>query len=498
MKKLFRGLAILSFAIVAMILVDTKVHAQDMILPFNVETNGALTEETKDNTYLIHVPESGRVHFDMTSYVDKETYIALYDLDNKKIFDEYSTGSSLTPARYTRWEDLEAGTYRLKIYDGSWSKDQAGTFKIKTTFASAGNTETEPNNGTIEAQSLPFNKTINGFLSWDNTVDYYKVTVPSSGRVSFDFTSYVDNRTYISLIDEDNNKVFDDYITGTSKNPSKDTRSVDLNKGSYYLKVYDGDDYDRHTGKYVFKAAFSAAGNGDTEPNNGIVEAISLQATKKITGFLAWDDTVDIYKIDVKNPGKVTVDLTSYVDSRTYIEIVNSNNKTISDEYVSGSSINPSKYKKPIMLDAGSYYIKIYDGDDYERHTGKYYLTVALPADKHLGRILIRSNNQYLYNPKGTAVRKLKAQEGLRVYKVLADRYDVGGGNYVKKNKANLFYLGHVWSSSYSMRVYTPEGYSFKSFDPKEPVRVYGLSDGRYNVGGGYYIIAEDYIQFDR
>lgn len=496
-SKVLKNLAILSVLIlISFFQFGTKAEAAEFNLPFNVKTTGVLTKETTANNYTITVTEAGRLSLDITSYVDTLTYITLYDSNNKEIIDDYSRGSSVNPARYTSWADVEPGTYRLKISDDDYAS-HTGSYEINMTFAPAGNyNEVEPNNGTVEAQSIQFNQKINGFLSWDNTADYYKITVERTGQLNLDLSSYVDTLTYITLLDEDNNAVIDDYVRGSSKNPAKYNESVDVNKGTYYLKVYD-EDYSRHTGKYILNTTFDVANNNDQEPNNGIVEAQKITYNKPITGFLAWDDTVDVYKIDVTVPGKVGIELSSYVDSLTYIDLLDSNNDTLIDEYVRSSSSNPAKFKESIELEKGTYYLKVYD-DDYSRHTGKYTLTVTPPPNKHIGRVLIRSNDQYLYSPTGAKSRKLRQSEGLRIYNVLSDRYDVGGGFYVKKTKVNLFYVGHVWSKRYDLKVYEPDGSFFKYFDPKQPVRVYGYSNGRYDVGNGYYVKAENDVQFDR
>ncbi|WP_078431827.1 pre-peptidase C-terminal domain-containing protein [Metabacillus halosaccharovorans] len=495
--KFLKNLALLSVLVfIGFLQFGVKAEAAGVNLPFNVKTSGVLTKDTTANNYTITITEAGRLSLDMTSYVDTFTYITLYDSSNNVIIDDYTRGSSVTPAKYTNWVDVEPGTYRLKISDGDYESN-TGSYEITPTFTSAGNfNEVEPNNGTVEAQPLKFNEKLNGFLSWDNTADYFKITVERSGQLNIDLSSYVDTFTYITLLDEDNNEVMDGYVQGSSKNPAKYIQSVDVNKGTYYLKVHDGD-YEQNTGKYVVNTTFAAANNNDQEPNNGVVEAQKLTYNKSITGFLAWDDTVDMYKIDVTVPGKVGIDLTSYVDSFTYIELLNSNNNSLIDEYVRSSSGTPTKFKESIELEKGTYYLKVHDGD-YEQNTGKYLLTVTPPPNKHIGRVLIRSKEQYLYSPTGAKSRKLRQNEGLRIYKVLSDRYDVGGGYYVKKTKVNLFYVGHVWSKRYSLGVYEPDGSYFKSFDSKEPVRVYGYSNGRYDVGNGYFVNVDDDVQFDR
>lgn len=116
------------------------------------------------------------------------------------------------------------------------------------------------------------------------------------------------------------------------------------------------------------------------------------------------------------------------------------------------------------------------------------------------GRVLIKSKDMVLYNPQGKVHRKLTQYEGLRVYDVQSDRYQVGGGYYVLKGSKEdtLYYYGHVFSKDRYMYVYSPDGKLYKKFLPMQTARVYSMENGRYQVGGGYYVIPASHVQLDR
>lgn len=116
----------------------------------------------------------------------------------------------------------------------------------------------------------------------------------------------------------------------------------------------------------------------------------------------------------------------------------------------------------------------------------------------HIGRVLIKGSDLVLYNPEGKVHRKLKQYEGLRVFEVQNDRYQVGGGYYVKKTKDTLFYIGHVYNKDQYLYVYKPNGEVFKKFKPMENVQVYSTENGRYDVGAGYYVLPDFHVNFDR
>lgn len=359
-------------------LFQKKAEAAEFNLPFNTEVHGVLTKGITSNTYNLVINEAGRLTLDLTSYVDKNTYIQLLDNNNKKIWDTRTTGSSLNPAKLNKWVDLEPGKYFLKINGNDYWDENTGKYILKATFKKAGNNEIEPNNGVIEAQAITFNQLVTGFLSWNDTIDMYKITLKKPGRLGIDISSYVDSYTYIRLYDNNNKEIFSTNTEGSSKNPAKYMKTIDLEPGNYYLNINGDSLWDRNTGKYQLKTTFTAANSNETEPNNGIVEAQTLPFNKTITGFLSWNDTEDYYKISLPKKGKVTFTSVSYVESYTNFQLINNRNEVVVNNYATGSSKNPAKYSNTIVLEKGIYYFRVYS--DLKSNTGKYTLNISSPV----------------------------------------------------------------------------------------------------------------------
>ncbi|MED4401344.1 hypothetical protein [Metabacillus fastidiosus] len=118
--------------------------------------------------------------------------------------------------------------------------------------------------------------------------------------------------------------------------------------------------------------------------------------------------------------------------------------------------------------------------------------------DSHIGRVLIKQKDIKLYNPKGKVHRTLKKGEGLKVFKENNDSFDVGGGYYVKKSKNTLFYTGSIYNVDKQMNIYSTKGKLYKKVPIGNTIRVYGFEDGKYLIGGGYYINFDYYIQYDK
>lgn len=119
-------------------------------------------------------------------------------------------------------------------------------------------------------------------------------------------------------------------------------------------------------------------------------------------------------------------------------------------------------------------------------------------SNAHYGRVLIKQAGIKQYTPKGAVHKTLKKGEALKVFKENADSYDVGNGYYVKKEKNTLFFTGTIYGTEAPLSVYSSNGKLFKKFAIDEPVRAYGFKDGKFQVGGGYYVPAADHILYER
>lgn len=239
-----------------------------------------------------------------------------------------------------------------------------------------------PSISKAEENILPFDTDVEGYLVKNDAIDIYTIKVPSAGNVGLKLTSYVADSAYIKLYDEDNNTVFEDYVDGNEQNPGKYSNNIDLEAGTYYVKIYDKYGSD-DTGKYILKASFTSAQNIESEPNGGTENANSLAFNNEVRGFLSWNDSADTYKITVPKAGEVSVDLASYVNDTAYIILMDDYNNTIIEDNVNGSSVNPGKYYNSVDLEAGTYFIKIYDKYDSD-NTGVYTLkTEFAPANNN-------------------------------------------------------------------------------------------------------------------
>lgn len=265
-----------------------------------------------------------------------------------------------------------------------------------------------------------------------------------------------------------------DSIQFTTQRSEKGTLVIDIKKNKYHaMEMY----RDKKTMEGSFPADLYAQPYMFDGRNESAKQAISDQNHQKIE-FLNRNSAKDF-----------TIRTVFYID----------NPKSDKNYYLGGPGMgDPSAF----FFEAKFYPNQNLTGLTKTERTD--YLERAdnngIPPTKvsHIGRVLIKGKDMVLYNSKGQVHRKLTQNEGLRVYEVQSDRYQVGGGYYVKKSKDTLYYVGHVYSKDRYMYVYNPNGKLFKKFVPKQTARVYSTDKGRYQVGAGYYVIPNFNVEFDR
>ncbi|AEP00018.1 Ig-like domain-containing protein [Heyndrickxia coagulans] len=369
---------VLAIALILPALVLQTGHASastTQTLNFNTTVTNTISNKNAEQVYKITLPSAGTVKVNLNSYIEA-VILDLTDENGKSVWgysrDIYD-GSASTPKQWSDQADLEAGIYYIKI---SQSSDYTGKYDLKVGFNTAGNNETEPNNGTSQAQPITLNtQKINGFLSLNDDTDCYKFILKQAGTIDV----HVDSNIYdasLDLLDESGNDVWgidEDIYGGSSQTPKQWSKSVDLEAGTYYIKISNSSGY---TGKYNLYVNYTPAGNNEVEPNNGTSQAQELSNGQKVTGFLSWSDDTDVYKVNLPKAGNLKISLDSSIDW-AYVDLIDANGNNIWDEesVYDGTKETPKQWMKDADLEAGTYYIKIHSPE-----TGTYHLSTWFTA----------------------------------------------------------------------------------------------------------------------
>lgn len=371
---------ILAIALIFPSLFSQTSHASastTQTLNFNTTVTNTISNKNTEQVYKITLPSAGTVKVNLNSYIEAVT-LDLTDENGKSVW-SYSRdiydGSASTPKQWSDQADLEAGTYYIKI---SQADDYTGKYDLKVGFNTAGSNEKEPNNGTSQAQPITLNtQKINGFLSLNDDTDCYKLILKQAGTIDVHVDSYI-NAALLDLLDKNGKNVWElgeVIYGGSSQTPKQWSKSVDLEAGTYYIKISNSDDY-TETGKYNLYVNYTPAGNNEVEPNNSTSQAQGLSNGQKVTGFLSWSDDTDVYKVKLTKAGNLKISLDSSIDW-AYVDFTDANGNNIWGEepVYDGTKETPKQWIKDADLEAGTYYIKIHGPD-----TGTYDLSTWFTA----------------------------------------------------------------------------------------------------------------------
>ncbi len=134
---------------------------------------------------------------------------------------------------------VEAGTYYVKIvpWNNSWVVDS--TYTLDVYFTASEEYETEQNNSSAKADSLPLFGEVKGSVSTSKDTDWYKLVLPASGKVNFSFTHLVESETNPrwTVYVYSNNGYSQLKSWNISPNLNLTNSGIDLNAGTYYVCV---------------------------------------------------------------------------------------------------------------------------------------------------------------------------------------------------------------------------------------------------------------------
>ncbi|MGY0691345.1 hypothetical protein ACW2QC_00970 [Virgibacillus sp. FSP13] len=333
-----------SWLFIALILLSTSffplqtVSASTDALTFGEEVSGNITEETPTKTYKFVIDQTGKIDLAVSSYM-RSLNVEVVDEDgNKAIGKRVSGGDSNTPSKWSGIQYLEAGTYYVNVFDSFYH--DTGNYKFTINYTNTKNTEVESNNGTVIAESLAFDQLVQGQLSFNDNQDVFKLTVPSTGKINIDLSSYM-RSLELEVVDKDGKVAIDKRVHGgDSTTPKQWSGTQYLEAGTYYVKVYD--DFYHDTGLYTVSVGFTDTNNTEMEPNSGTEIAQKLDFNKLIQGQLSFNDNQDVFKITVPSAGKIDIDFSSYMRSLE-LEVVDEDGKVAIDKRVHGGIVLPLK-----------------------------------------------------------------------------------------------------------------------------------------------------------
>ena len=261
----------------------------------------------------------------------------------------------------------------------------AGT-PVKTARATS-MSESEPNDTAGTANTIKINMFINGNLSTEDDVDWYKFTIPIDGYivVNFKHTDVSSTSVYwkFEIYQSDGVTHYDgvDTYHSVPGNENVSSCQMGIGVGDYYLKVYS--DY-YSDAAYSINIDFTPSNNWETEVNNSYSQADEIGRNAVYFGSLRSRGDVDWYKFTLDSYCELDIKF-SHInlessDTYWYVELLDSDAYScITEFYVTGDSENT--FSGFVSFSSGTYYLKI----SSHNHSDVMYAVSLTEKHEHTG-----------------------------------------------------------------------------------------------------------------
>ena len=306
--------------------------------------------------------------------------------------------------------------------------------------------------------------------------------------------SYVETYNII-LYDNNGKEIWDDLYNSwnSSLEYISHVYNLYLEKGSYSLVI------EAYRGKetYKLKTGFLSSGTNVPEPNNSFNNAHQVNFGITYTGQTSWNDEYDNFKFTLTKSGRVTINLTSYMESCNFYIYDLSGKELDSHTYISwNSSQGYIGQTYTYDLEKGDYYIKIVRTLDY--CSGKYKI-----------KFDFKSANATNTEPDNTYQTGTKLNMGQYYYGQIAlnDSHDIYRFSLSSKTTLRINFTSYmeychirilnnagseVWGDTY-LGWNESQGYISKSYSQTLDAGDYAIQvEQCYDATGTYKILVND------
>ena len=360
----------------------------------NESVHGSIGDKNDKDWYRVYVPSDGAVsfQFEHTVLSSTNTYWEMYLYQSDGVTPIYGKDTYWNipgnENKTTAEMGLPAGTYYIQILPYSSSRYDTSTYTLRVNHTASNVWETEINNSASTADMISVNTDYYGSICGKNDGDWYAVTVPQNGYVTFQFSHTVlsSTSTYWEMYLYQSDGVTPIYGKDTywniPGNENKTTAEIGLPADTYYIQIlpYSSDRYDTST--YTLRVNHTASDVWETEINNTSSDADIISVNTDYFGSICGKNDADWYTFELKATAEITLNFShaSNGSSSTYWEAYFYSSDGVSEVCdmlnIPGDKLTTSYSLGE--LGAGRYYLKIlpyssdrYDTASYTLHLGE-------------------------------------------------------------------------------------------------------------------------------
>ena len=308
-------------------------------------------------------------------YVDNGLDMALYDSGNNQL--AYVGASQLSNASIV--QTLGAGTYYVDVLSSNTAAyifnvtDATPTVGGPGTKAGGSSLTTATQLGTLGASSQSFA----GWVGTANTQDVYAFNVSGSAAFHATLSGLSDSADII--LENASGQTIDTAYGNASSNASLNEFLAPLAAGTYFLVV---DNYGASTGSTGYNLALSTSLVGNTAgATSGSAQSMGQLGTvaESFSGMVDPVDPTVWYSFTVGGPSTVSL-LLSGLTAGAEMKVWAANGTSLIEYALGGYNYNTSIIRQLPSLQAGTYFVSVFDTANLSAHTAFQLTAQATPV----------------------------------------------------------------------------------------------------------------------
>ena len=207
------------------------------------------------------------------------------------------------------------------------------------------------------------------------------------------------------------------------------------------------------------KSVYASDEEIDKDGNTSIEDGQSIELNSSVDGIFEYRRDKDFYKIDIKQDGKIIINLKA--DHGTYLTMLDKNQNLVKSISVRTFINVVDKHKLELTIPKGTYYFQLETSESPQSGWQNYNFSTDFIEKKsknskimwgktelkvgQIGKVTIMKDTSLVQVKNGelVTVRTLKKGDEFRVYSYQGDNgglYGVGGGSFVQKNVTAVKY----------------------------------------------------------
>lgn len=349
---------------------------------------GTMSSTVDNDWYRVSFPSNGKANFYLGSIPAGCDYdLFLYDSDGATLLTGSSAGGNADEL-ISQYTVIANKIYYIKVksYTGS-STSSYYQFRAKNYPTSTGGDVYEPNNTFGTARFIGNNVMIsNANLDTAADRDYYMFTIGTTSNVSISLANIPYGCDYELKI---YNSVYSLIGGSTLSGNAPEYVSMSLAPGTYYIEIYPYQGYS--TSYYLLQLTSTSTSTPDYyEPNDAIGAAKGIGSNTIISDAnIHMSTDVDYFRLNLASRTNMTIGLSNIPANCDYdLGLCDYSGNLIANSAYGGTT--PENI--PIVLEAGTYYIKVYS---YSGSSSSFYRLQTTGTLESLPNLVI-SNIKYV------------------------------------------------------------------------------------------------------